>query len=259
MRQCILAGFVSKDIENYGLLKLTPAGHAFIEKPYSIMLTKDHDYESAGDDDDISVSSQKTSATDEVLFNMLKDLRKKIARQKNVPPFVIFQDPSLEDMAVQYPITLDELKNIIGVGQGKAVRFGKEFIEVIAQYVEEHEIDRPMDMVVKSVVNKSGLKVYIIQSIDRRLPFEDIAKSKGVKVKDVIAEIESIVSSGTRVNIDYYIEDNIDEDKQDEVYEYFKTAETDSVADALNELGEDDYTEDEIRLMRIKFISEMGN
>lgn len=225
------------------------------------MLTRDVDYDAIAEEEDVSIAGGggKTAAADETLFAMLKDLRKKIAKQKNVPPFVVFQDPSLEDMAIQYPINMEEMKQIIGVGQGKALRFGKEFVDLIKKYVEENEIDRPMDMVVKSVVNKSGLKVYLIQNIDRKLPFQDLAKAKGISLNDVIGEIESIVSSGTKVNIDYFIDDTIDDDKQDEVYDYFKTAETDSVEMALKELGEEDYTEEEIRLMRIKFISEMGN
>lgn len=260
IRQAILHNFVAKDIENYGLLKLTEQGTAYIQQPYPITFTKDHDYGSSSEEDEILASSGGHRGTaDEVLFAMLKDLRKTIARQKNLPPFVIFQDPSLEDMAVQYPITMDELKQITGVGSGKAMRFGKEFLELINKYVVENEIERATDITVKSVVNKSGSKVYIIQSIDRKLPFEDIAKAKGMKVDAVISEVESIVSSGTRVNIDYYIQDVVDEDKQEEIYEYFKTAATDSVEEAMKELGEDDYTEEEIRLMRVKFLSEMGN
>ena len=261
IRQSIIAGFLLKDIENYGLLSLSAKGKEFLKKPYSIMLVKDVDYDAIADDDDISLAGGggKTAAADETLFAMLKDLRKKISKQKNVPPFVVFQDPSLEDMATQYPISMDEMKQIVGVGQGKASRFGKEFVDLIKKYVDENEIDRPMDMVVKSVVNKSGLKVYLIQNVDRKIPFEDLAKAKGISLGDVINEVESIVSSGTKVNIDYYINRTIDDDKQEEVYDYFKTAETDSVDAALKELGEDDYTEEEIRLMRIKFISEMGN
>lgn len=260
IRQAVISGLLVKDIDNYGLLKVSAEGHAYLVNPYSIMITKDHEYESSGDDDEIILGGgQKTSATDEALFSLLKDLRKQIAKQKNLPPFVIFQDPSLEDMAIQYPVTMEEMKQIVGVGTGKALRFGKEFVDIITKYVEENDIIRPMDMIVKSVVNKSGLKVYIIQSIDRKLPFEDIASAKGIKVSDVINEIESIVSSGTKVNINYYINDVVDEDKQDDIFDYFRTAETDSIQNALKELGEEDFTEEEIRLMRIKFISELGN
>ena len=261
MRQCIVNDFIIKDIENYGLLKVSGIGNEFLKKPYSIMLTKDVDYDAINDDDDIITagSGGRSSAADETLFSMLKDLTKKIAKQKNVPPFVVFQEPSLEDMAIQYPITMEEMKNISGVGTGKAIRFGKEFVEMIAKYVEENEIERPQDMVVKSVVNKSGMKVYIIQSIDRKLPLNDIAKAKGISMDEVITEIEHIVSSGTKVNIAYYVNDTMDEEKREEIFEYFKTAETDSIKEALDELGEDEYTEEEIRLVRIKFISEMGH
>ncbi|HVA99118.1 MAG TPA: RQC domain-containing protein, partial [Bacteroidia bacterium] len=262
VRQTIIAGLLTKDIESYGTLYLSKAGKDFLKKPHSIMLTKDHDYENAdGDDDDIiSAGGQKGgSGADEVLFAMLKDLCKKTAKQHNLPPYVVFQEVSLEEMAIQYPIKMDELIHITGVGTGKAQKFGKPFLALIEKYVEENEIERPQDLVVKSIVNKSGLKVHIIQNIDRKLRLEDIAKAKGLSITELISEIESIVSSGTRVNISYYIEDVIDEDKQDEVYEYFRTAPTDSVDAAIKELGEDDYTEEEIRLMRIKFISEFGN
>jgi ATP-dependent DNA helicase RecQ len=261
IRQCIVNDLVIKDIENYGLLKVSPQGHAFLKNPHSILLTKDVDYDALAEEDDPSLhgGGQRTAAADEALFSMLKDLRKKIAKQKNVPPFVVFQDPSLEDMAIQYPITMEEMKNISGVGTGKAIRFGKDFVELIAKYVEENEIERPQDMVVKSVVNKSGMKVYIIQSIDRKLSLNDIAKAKGISNNDIITEIEHIVSSGTKVNIGYYIDEMMDRDKQDEVFDYFKTAETDSIQDALEELGEEEYTEEEIRLMRVKFISDMGH
>jgi ATP-dependent DNA helicase RecQ len=260
VRQALLAGFLIKDIESYGVIRLSEKGHEYLKNPYSISFTKDHDYQSVSEEEDVLTSSGgHRGAADETLFALLKDLRKTIARQKNLPPFVIFQDPSLEDMAIQYPVTLDELKQIAGVGTGKASRFGKEFVELINKYVVENEIERPMDFMVKSVVNKSGNKVYIIQSIDRKLPFEDIAKAKGMKIPAVISEIESIVSSGTRVNIDYYIQDIIDEDKQDDIYDYFKSAESDSVEEAMKELGEDDYSEEEVRLMRIKFLSDLGN
>jgi len=196
---------------------------------------------------------------DEELFNILKNLRKKISKQVNLPPFVIFQDPSLEDMAIQYPITLEELQNITGVGAGKAKRYGKEFMELIKSYVEEKEIIRPQDMVVRSVVNKSGLKVYIIQSIDRKLSLEDIAEAKGIEFPELLTEIEAIVNSGTRINIDYYIDEVLDEDYQEEIFEYFREAVDDSIEAAVAELGENNYTADHIRLMRIKFLSDLGN
>ena len=199
------------------------------------------------------------AAMDETLFKLLKELRKKISKQKNVPPFVVFQDPSLQDMANQYPITLDELKNIQGVGSGKALKYGKPFVELISEYVEENEIERPQDMVVKSVVNKSGTKVYNIQSIDRKIPLDDIAKAKGIEFNELLEELEHIVDSGTKLNIDYYLEEEIDEDKQEEVHDYFMEAESSDIDDALEELGSDDYTAEEIRLLRIKFMSEVAN
>ncbi len=261
VRQALLAGLLAKDIDNYGLLKITSLGKEFLDEPHSFMVTQDHDFDDAesDEDDEPSGSSGGGSAADAELFAMLKDLCKKVAKQKNVPPFVVFQETSLEEMAIQYPITMDELKNISGVGPGKAVKFGKPFIEVIARYVEENEIDRPMDLVVKSVVNKSGLKVYIIQNIDRKLSLDDISDAKGITMSELIAEIESIVSAGTKIDINYYLNEVIDEDRQEEVYDYFRTAETDSIDNAIKELGENEYTEDEIRLMRIRFMSEMAN
>jgi len=261
VRQALLAGLLAKDIDNYGLLKITSKGKEYLNEPHSFMVTQDHDFDDteSEDDDEPAGSSGGGSAADAELFAMLKDLCKKVAKQKNVPPFVVFQETSLEEMAIQYPITMDELKNISGVGPGKAVKFGKPFIEVIARYVEENEIDRPMDLVVKSVVNKSGLKVYIIQNIDRKLSLDDIADAKGITLSELIAEIESIVSAGTKIDINYYLNEVIDEDRQEEVYDYFRTAETDSIEDAIKELGENEYSEDEIRLMRIRFMSEMAN
>ncbi|OIP03714.1 MAG: ATP-dependent DNA helicase RecQ [Bacteroidetes bacterium CG2_30_32_10] len=259
IRQTLIERLLIKDIENYGLLKISPEGEAFLDAPYSIMLTHDHNYENESDDEFFGGGGQKTSASDKVLFALLKDLRKELAKKQNLPPFVIFQDPSLEDMAIQYPINIEELKQITGVGSGKAVRYGKPFIELIKRYVDENEIERPQDMVVKSVINKSGLKVYIIQSIDRKISIEDIAVAKGITIEELLNEMESIVSSGTKIDINYYINEFTDLDHQEEIYEYFKTAESDSVHDALIQLGENEYSEEEIRLMRIKFISELGN
>ena len=256
-RQALLAGFLSKDIETYGTLKVTESGHSFLKKPYKIMVVEDNDYGNTESDDDDDFSGG--AAADPQLFASLKDLRKKIAKQKNVPPFVVFQDPSLEEMAIQYPITMDELKNITGVGSGKAVKFGKPFVDLIAKYVEENEIERPMDLIVKSIVNKSVLKVYIIQNIDRKISLNDMCKAKGVKMSDLLNEIESIVASGTRIDLSYYINEVIDIERQREVFDYFKTAETDSAIDALKALGENDYSIEDIRLMRIKFMSELGN
>ena len=257
IRQALIAKFLTKDIENYGLLKLTPKGLEFLENPTSFMLAEDHDYADTTDEE--NAFGARTSAVDEELFSILKDLRKKLSKQKDVPPFVIFQDPSLEDMAIQYPITIDELQNISGVGAGKAQRYGKEFIEIIAKYVEEKEIIRPLDMVVKSVVNKSGIKVYIIQSIDAKRPLEDIADAKGMDMRELISEIEAIVHSGTRINLDYFINSNIDEERQHDIYSYFREeAESDSLEEAIKALG-NEFEEEEIRLVRIKFLSEMGN
>ncbi|MCK5029799.1 MAG: RecQ family ATP-dependent DNA helicase, partial [Bacteroidales bacterium] len=257
LRQALVNGFIDKDIENYGLLSVNEAGKNFIKNPTSFTLTKDHDYESSDDEMDTKSGAGKTGALDTELFNILKDLRKTVAKDLNLPPFVIFQDPSIEDMAIQYPITLEEMQQIAGVGAGKAQKYGKEFIELIKKYVEEKEITRPMDMVVKSVVNKSGMKVYFIQSIDRQISLKDIADAKGLEMSQLLDEIESIVQSGTKLNIDYYINDTIDEDKQEDIYEYFREeAETESIDAALEELGEEEYSEEEIRLMRIKFFSE---
>jgi ATP-dependent DNA helicase RecQ len=257
IRQSLIAKFLTKDIENYGLLKVTQKGLAFLETPTSFMLAEDHDYADTSDEE--NAFGARTAAVDEELFSILKDLRKKISKQKEVPPFVIFQDPSLEDMAIQYPITIEELQNISGVGAGKAQRYGTEFVDIIKKYVEEKEIIRPLDMVVKSVVNKSGLKVYIIQSIDMKRPLEDIAEAKGLEMEELISEIEAIVNAGTRINLDYYINMVIDEERQHDIFSYYKEeAESDSLEEAISELG-NEFEEEEIRLMRIKFLSEMGN
>ncbi len=261
IRQALIHKLLTKDIENYGILKVTKEGKEFVKKPYTIMLSKDHDYENPDDEDFESAKSTgpKGSGTDMTLFSMLKDLRKAISKKENLPPFVIFQDPSLEDMAIQYPIKAEELTQIVGVGTGKASKYGEPFLKLIRQYVEENEIIRPNDMVVKSVVNKSGLKVYIIQSVDRKLPLEDIAYAKSLSMDELLTEIESIVASGTRIDIKYYIDEFVDEYHQEEIYDYFHEAESDSIEKALQELGESEYSEEEIRLMRIKFMSEIGN
>ncbi len=262
IRQALIHHLLQKDIENYGFLTLTPQGKEFIKKPYPIMLTEDHEYEEGDDDDDVIGGPQggkAAGAADEELFAMLKDLRRNLSKRLNLPPFVLFQDPSLEDMSTHYPITLDELKNCQGVGEGKAKKYGKEFIALIKSYVDEKEIIRPQDMVVKSVVNKSGIKVFIIQSIDKKLDFEDIANAKNLEFGDLLTEIEAIVNSGTKLNIDYYIDEAMDEDKRDDIYDYFMNdATSESLDEAQDELGTD-YTEEEIRLVRIKFMSELAN
>jgi ATP-dependent DNA helicase RecQ len=259
IRQALISQLLVKDIENYGILKVSKEGYKFLKKPYSVMLTHDRDYENLEEEEDIMEGAHKTSTADKTLFSLLKDLRKEISRKENLPPFVIFQDPSLEDMAIQYPISVDELLQITGVGIGKAQKYGEPFLELIAQYVEENDIIRPNDMVVKSVINKSGLKVYIIHNIDRKLGLEDIATAKNLTISELLTEIERIVSSGTKLDIKYYIDEYVDEYHQEEIYDYFHEADSDSVEDALATLGEDEYTEEEIRLMRIKFMSEVGN
>lgn len=259
VRQTLIERLLFKDIENYGILKVSPEGYDFLKSPKSIMLTQDHDYETTEEEDFFAGAGHKTSTTDKTLFTLLKDLRKEISRKENLPPFVIFQDPSLEDMAIQYPITVDELKQITGVGAGKAQKYGKPFVELIKQYVEENEITRPMDLVVKSPINKSGLKVYIIQNIDRKITLEDISYAKNMTVDELLTELESIVSSGTKLDLNYYIDEFIDPYHQEEIFEYFREAESDSIEDAQKELGEDEYSEEEIRIMRIKFLSEVGN
>jgi len=259
IRQSLIERLLVKDIDNYGLLKVTPEGKKYLNKPYSVMLVKDHDFENAEEDEFFASMSHKTSTTDKTLFALLKDLRKDISRKENLPPFVIFQDPSLEDMAIQYPIRMEELQQITGVGTGKAQKYGQPFLELITEYVDDNEIIRPNDMVVKSVVNKSGLKVYIIQNIDRKLSLEDIAFAKNLTVSDLLSELESIVASGTKLDINYYVNEYIDAYHQEEIIDYFTEAESDSIEDAIEELGEDEYNEGEIRLMRIKFMSEVGN
>ncbi|PKO97371.1 MAG: DNA helicase RecQ [Bacteroidetes bacterium HGW-Bacteroidetes-7] len=261
IRQCIIHHLLEKEIERYGLLTITPKGEQYLGSPYTIMLAEDREFVSGDEDDEVVSAGIKGTGGggDETLLKMLKDLRLSISRKINLPPFVIFNDTSLEDMSIHYPITFDELKNCQGVGEGKAKRYGKEFIELISKYVTENEIQRPSDLVIKSVANKSLNKVYIITGIDRKQPLDDIAESKGMELEDVLTEIEAIVNSGTKLNIDYYIRQTVDEDKVDDIYEYFKTeASTDSLKEAADELGRG-YTEEEIRLVRIKFLSEMGN
>ncbi|MDR2936120.1 MAG: DNA helicase RecQ [Rikenellaceae bacterium] len=259
VRHGLISGLIDKNIENYGLLSISKKGEEYIEKPFPIMITQDHEFEEVDDEEGGAAPSSKGGAADEELFLMLSELRKKIAKKHGLPPFVVFQDPSLEDMSIQYPITLEEMQNITGVGAGKARKFGQEFIGLIQTYVEEKDIIRPQDMVVKSVMNKSSNKVFIIQSIDRKMEFEDIADAKNLTIDELLTEIEAIVNSGTKLNIDYFIRMVVDEEKVDEIYEYFKDeASTDSVEEAQHELG-GDFTEEEIRMVRIKFISEQGN
>ena len=259
LRQALILGLVDKNIENYGLISINKKGEGYIALPFPVTVTLDHDYDEEEKEAESVAPMGKGGAADEELFSMLKDLRKKVAKQHGLPPFVIFQDPSLEDMAVQYPITIEEMQNITGVGVGKARKFGEEFVKLIKAYVEEKEIIRPQDMVVKGVASKSGNKIFIIQSIDRKMDFEDIARAKNLDFDELLTEIEGIVNSGTRLDISYYIDEFMDEDKAEDIYLYFKEdAESDSLDDAVEELG-GDYTEEEIRLVRIKFMCEQGN
>jgi ATP-dependent DNA helicase RecQ len=258
IRQCLILGLLEKDIEMYGTLLVPEKGREFLKKPFTVLLTQDHDYEDEGGDTE-GDSAMKGGASDKNLTRMLKDLRKDISKKENLPPFVIFQDPSLEDMAIQYPVTMEELTNITGVGIGKAKKYGEPFLELIKTYVEENEIIRPHDMVVKSVVNKSGLKVYIIKSIDRKLSLEDIAVAKNLTVEELLGEIERIVESGTRLDLSYYVDELVDPYNQDDILDYFQEAESDSIDEALDELGEEEYSEVDIRLMRIKYLSDVGN
>ena len=264
IRQAVVMHFLHKDLEQYGLISITPEGKEFLEHPHSVMMAEDREFADGDEEDDedsaaVSAVRHGGGVGDPVLFAMLKDLRKDMSRKLKLPGFVIFTDPSLEDMSIHYPITLDELKNCQGVGEGKARKFGKEFINLIAKYVEENEIQRPEDIVVKSIVNKSANKVYIIQSIDRKIPLEDIAEARNMEFSDILDELEAIVAAGTRIDINYYIRQAVDDDKVEDIYDYFKEeAETDSIADAVKELGPD-YQEEEIRLVRIKFLSEVAN
>ena len=254
IRQALIAGYLDKDVENYGLIKVTKQGHAFLKKPVSFKIVEDRDF----DEEETIVQTSSSSAVDPALFAMLKDLRKKLSKQLELPPYVIFQDPSLEAMATTYPITIDELKNIPGVGEGKAKRYGEEFCALIKRHCEENEIDRPEDIRIRTVANKSKLKVAIINAIDRKVALDDLAISKGVEFDELLDDVESIVYSGTKLNIDYFLEEILDEENLNEIYEYFKTSDTDSIDVAIEELG-GEYTEEEIRLVRVKFISEVGN
>lgn len=257
IRQVMVADFLTKDIESYGVLKLTQKGEEFISQPVSFLMTEDHNYDNSIDDN-IITNSKTSNVADEVLVSMLKDLRKKVAKKMEVPPFVVFQDPSLEDMALKYPITIEELGNVHGVSDGKAKKYGKEFVNLISRYVEENDIIRPDDLVVKSTGANSALKLFIIQSVDRKLSLEDIASAKDLDMDALLKEMEQIVYSGTKLNIDYWIEEILDDDQQEEIEEYFMEAENDAIKSALKEF-DGDYDTEELRLMRIKFISDVAN
>lgn len=257
IRQVLVDGLLSKDIETYGVLKLSEKGADFIKNPVSFLMSEDHEY-SETDDETVVTAAKSSGTADEALMVMLIDLRKKVAKKLGVPPFVVFQEPSLEDMALKYPITIDELSNVHGVGEGKAKKYGKEFVELIARYVEDNDIMRPDDLVVKSTGANSALKLYIIQNIDRKLPLDDIAKSKGLDMDALLKEMEQIVYSGTKLNIKYWIDEILDDDQQEEIHDYFMESHSDKIQDALNEF-DGDYDTEELRLMRIKFISEVAN
>ena len=256
IRQAVISGYLERDIENYGLLRITAKGKKFLSKPESFKVVEDSDFSEEPEPE--VMKSGASCAADTELYSILKDLRKKIAKHLGLPPYVIFQDPSLEAMATTYPISIDELQNIPGVGAGKAKRYGEEFVKVIKRHVEENEIDRPEDLRVRSVPSRNSTKLFIIQAIDRKIPLPEIAKAKGLEFSELLDRIEVIVYSGTKININYYINEIIDEDSQEELFDFFRDSETDDLNEAYRELGED-YTEDEIRLMRIKFLSEMGN
>ncbi len=260
IRQMILEGMIRKDIEEYGLLKITEKGRKFMKKPYLIYVTLNHQYDDAvGDDDEVAGGASGPATTDPVLFDMLKDLRKQIAKEKNLPPFVIFLENSLEDMATNYPTTLAELEKIQGVSKGKSIRYGKKFVELIGKYVEEHDITKPDDFVMKSVVNKSGMKVFIIQNIDKKIPLETIAKNKGLSMPDLLVEMETIVASGTKLNLDYCLEQELDEYEQDDIFDFFRNSQDDNMEEAYEEFKDRDVTIEHLKMMRIKFMSEYAN
>ena len=256
LRQAIVAGYIKKDIETYGVVKMPQKGLDFIKNPSSFLMADDHVFDE--NTDNSIITAVKGGGTDKNLVSMLKDLRKKVAKKNDVPPFVVFQDPSLDDMSLKYPVTIEELANVHGVGDGKAKKFGADFVKLIASYVEENDITRPDDLVVKSTGANSALKLYIIQNVDRKLPLDDIADAKGKDMPDFIKEMEAIVFSGTKLNINYWIDDILDEDQQEELHDYFMEAETDGIEAAMEEF-DGDYDDEELRLYRIKFMSEVAN
>lgn len=256
IRQAIIAGYIERDIENYGLLKLTPKADEFISKPIDFMIVEDNEFNDY-DSEPENIKNGASCAADPELFAILRDLRKETARRHNLPPYIIFQDPSLEAMATTYPVTIEELANISGVGSGKARRYGREFVEIIKRHVEANDIERPEDMVVRTVAKKSKVKIAIIHAIDRQIPLDELAQSRGIELSELMDDIEGILNAGTKININYYIDEILDDDQQADIFEYFRESDDGNLEDAYKELG-DEYSEDEIRLMRIKFISEMG-
>jgi len=259
IRQMLLEGFLTKDIEEYGVLKITKKGEAFLKKPKSFKIVLNNTYDDANADDEEAVESTVGAAVDERLFEMLKELRQKEAKKKSLPPFVVFLENSLQDMATFYPITLEGLEKCQGVSKGKAIKYGKPFVELIVRYVEENNIERPDDFVMKSVVNKSGNKVYIIQNTDKKVSLETIAKNKGWRMDEMLEEMETIAASGTRLNLDYAIDEMLDDDDQDEIMEYFKGCETSSLQVAQEELADYNFNWEQLKIMRIKFLSVYGN
>lgn len=259
IRQMMLEGLVRKDIEEYGLLKITPKGYKFLKKPFSIMVVLNHKFdENETEDEDVNTTNN-AGTTDPVLFDLLKDLRKQVSKEKGVPPFVVFLENSLKDMATNYPTTLEELENIQGVSKGKAIRYGKKFVTLIKQYVEDNDIDRPDDFVMKSVVNKSGMKVYIILNIDKKIPLETIAKNKDVSLQDLLVEMDTIVASGTKLNLDYVLDEELDEDEQEDIFDYFRNSTDDNIEEAYEEFKDSDISFELLQMMRIKFMSEYAN
>ncbi|WP_425555391.1 DNA helicase RecQ [Hymenobacter koreensis] len=259
VRQCMLNGFLGKDIESFGVIKVCDKGEAFLQEPFNLKFSKDHDFEKEVKQEEQKEEVQQSAGHDAALFDMLKALRKKLAQQKNLPPYVLFQDPSLKEMATTFPTKMDDLAHVSGVGQGKAQKFGGPFLELIKKYVADNDIETAADVVVKSAVNKSKIKIYIIQQIDKKMDLEEIASSKGIDMRELMEEIEHICYAGTKLNLDYYIDSVLDQDRQEEIYDYFMQAASDNIAVALEELGTDDYTEEDLRLMRIKFLSEVAN
>jgi ATP-dependent DNA helicase RecQ len=258
LRQMLLEKLIEKDIEEYGVLKITKKGETFLKKPVSFKIVLNNLYEDANEDDEETVDNSGPASADPALFELLKSLRQKVAKEKKLPPFVIFLESSLEDMATQYPTSLQELEKISGVSKGKALRYGKQFVDIIAKYVEENEVVKPDDFVMKSVVNKSQNKVYIIQQVDKRMPLETIAKSKDMKIEQLLEEMETIVASGTKLNLDYAIDQMVDEDDQQEIIDYFKSCETSSLQVAQEELSDLSLEWEQLKIMRIKFLSEYG-
>jgi ATP-dependent DNA helicase RecQ len=259
IRQTLIYQFLEKDIDNIGVLKITAKGHSFLKKPHAIELARDHDFTTDVEDEESSERTTISKSYDDKLFEMLKVLRKKIAKEKDLPPYVIFQDPSLEEMATTYPTNKEELASVNGVGMGKVNKFGKEFLDMIQKYVDDHDIETANEVVIKSSVNKSKIKIFIIQQIDRKVDLDEIAESKKLSFDELLTEMENICYSGTKLNIDYYIDEVLDETKQDDIYNYFLNSETDSLEEAMRDDSLSDFSEEDVRLMRLKFLSEYAN